>query len=166
MRFYHLRFDLMLIYNELDWSHMAVSKLNSILVPLDGSKNAARGLSMAIGLAKQSQARIIGMCVLQRPPHHAFRSARLIQYPEKQMLKEAEKILNSAGIHCVQSEVLFEKKIVFGDPGQMIVKFAKDKKIDTVVIGARGRGAIKEVFFGSVSNYVVHKSNVPVLVVK
>ena len=49
-----------------------------------------------------------------------------------------------------------------------IAKFANNKKngIDLVVIGARGRSSAKELFLGSVSNYVLHKSKKPVLVVK
>jgi nucleotide-binding universal stress UspA family protein len=35
-----------------------------------------------------------------------------------------------------------------------------------IVIGARGRSRAKEIFLGSVSNYVVHKSKLPVLIVK
>lgn len=35
-----------------------------------------------------------------------------------------------------------------------------------IVIGARGITGAKEKFLGSVSNHVMHKSNVPVLVVK
>jgi nucleotide-binding universal stress UspA family protein len=61
---------------------------------------------------------------------------------------------------------MFEQKIVFGDAGYTIVKFAKEKKFDIIVIGARGISTLKEVFFGSVSNYVLHKSALPVLVVK
>jgi len=34
------------------------------------------------------------------------------------------------------------------------------------VIGSRGMGAAKEFFFGSTSNYVMHKSNKPILIVK
>jgi nucleotide-binding universal stress UspA family protein len=34
------------------------------------------------------------------------------------------------------------------------------------VIGSRGMGAVKEIFLGSVSNYVLHKSKKPVLIVK
>ena len=46
--------------------------------------------------------------------------------------------------------------------------FANNKRngIDLVVIGARGRSSAKELFLGSVSNYVLHKSKKPVLVVK
>jgi nucleotide-binding universal stress UspA family protein len=142
---------------------MIRTQFKNILVPLDGSANSIRGLNVAIGLARQCQATIMGIFVIQRPPHRAFRSA---QYPEKQLLKDADSILKFAQKHCAQNGILFERKITFGDPGYTIIKFAKEKKFDIIVIGARGRGALKEIFFGSVSNYVLHKSDKPVLVVK
>jgi nucleotide-binding universal stress UspA family protein len=142
---------------------MINTKFRKILVPLDGSKNSVRGLNHAIYLARQCQATITGIYVIVRPPHPAFRS---IQYPEKPFLRDAESTLEFAKKHAAQNGVLLEKKITFGDPGYTITKFAKDKKFDVIVIGARGRGAIKEIFLGSVSNYVLHKANVPVLVVK
>jgi len=37
---------------------------------------------------------------------------------------------------------------------------------DLIVIGSRGMGSAKEIFLGSVSNYVLHKSKKPVLIVK
>lgn len=145
---------------------MIRTQFKNILVPLDGSKNSLRGLDLAIGLARQCQAKVMGIYVIQRPPHPAFRAPRSIQYPEKPLLKDAEKTMEFAKKHSAQNGILFEQKITFGDPGSMIVKFAKDKKFDIIVMGARGRGAIKEIFFGSVSNYVLHKSKLPVLVVK
>ena len=137
--------------------------IKKILVPLDGSKNSIRGLDNAIYLARQCQATITGIYVLPRVPVQAYRA---IQYPEKELLKDAETNMGFAKKHSAQHGVVFEKKISFGDPGYAIVKYAKDKKFDIIVIGARGRGTVKEIFFGSVSNYVVHKSSMPVLVVK
>jgi len=50
----------------------------------------------------------------------------------------------------------------------IIVKFAhtKKNKFDLIVIGSRGMGSAKEIFLGSTSNYVLHKSKIPVLIVK
>lgn len=60
----------------------------------------------------------------------------------------------------------FEYKTGGGNTGSEIVNFAKKNKFDMVIIGARGLSGAKEKFLGSVSNYVMHKSSVPVLVVK
>lgn len=142
---------------------MLKSKIKNILIPLDGSKNSIRGLDTAINIARQCQATLIGIYVIPRPPHPAFRSS---QYPEKPLLKDAEKIMDFAKKHSAQNGILFENKIAFGDPAHSIVEFAKNKKFDLIVIGARGRGSLKEIFFGSVSNYVLHKSSIPVMIVK
>lgn len=142
---------------------MIKTKYQRILVALDGSKNSIRGLNNAIYLARQCQATITGIYVIPRPPHPAFRSSR---YPEKPRLRGAQNLMDFAKRHSAQNGIVFEQKIAFGDAGHTIVKFAKDKKYDIVVIGARGRSVVKEVFFGSVSNYVLHKSSTPVLVVK
>ena len=48
----------------------------------------------------------------------------------------------------------------------MIVKFAKSLNYDIIIIGARGQSGIKDVFLGSVSNYVLHKAKSPVIIVK
>ena len=37
---------------------------------------------------------------------------------------------------------------------------------DMIVMGSRGIGSAKEVFLGSTSNHVLHKSKIPVLIVK
>ena len=142
---------------------MIKTKYQKILVALDGSKNSVRGLNEAIYLARQCQAIVTGINVIPRPPHPAFRAPR---YPEKPRLQNAQSIMDFAKRYCAQNGIMFEQKIVFGDAGYNIVKFAKDKKFDVIVIGARGMGAIKEAFFGSVSNYVLHKTPLPVLVVK
>lgn len=142
---------------------MSGSGIKRILVPLDGSKNSIRGLDNAIYLARQCQATITGIYILPRVPVRAYRA---IQYPEKELLKDADRNMEYAKKHCAQNGIVFEKKTSFGDPGYTIVKYAKDRKFDIIVIGARGRGSIKEVFFGSVSNYVVHKAGMPVLIVK
>ena len=58
-------------------------------------------------------------------------------------------------------------KIIKGaDPGYDIVQYSKKHKVDLIIIGARGLSKTRETFLGSVSNYVVHKSKIPVTIVK
>lgn len=133
-----------------------------ILVPLDGSKNSFRSLDMAIYLARQIHGTIVGIYVISYMPKSLYE----LEYPEKPLLITADKILEKAKKKCAQNGVLFEKKIRFGDPGTHIVNFANKLDFKLIVIGSRGMSGIKEMFLGSVSNHVLHKSKIPVLIVK
>jgi nucleotide-binding universal stress UspA family protein len=139
-----------------------VSEAKKILVALDGSKNSRRGLDMAIYLARQCDTKLVGIYVISNIPKKYYD----LNYPEKPLLISADKIMESAKKRCAQNGILFEKKIDFGDPGPKITKFAQSLNFDIMVIGTRGMSSIKEKFLGSVSNHVLHKSPIPVFIIK
>ena len=138
-------------------------KIKSILVPLDGSSNSFRGLDAAIHMARESQATITGLYVMgiTKP-----RPNDPITPLEKILLKNAEKIMKKAKLASAKKGILFYDRVTYGDEGKKIVEVAETKNFDLIVIGSRGMGAAKEIFLGSTSNYVLHKSKKPVLVVK
>lgn len=140
-------------------------KTKKILVPLDGSKNSIRGLDMAIHIARQSQGTITALAVKSVPGIYALHPLGFLDFNS---MTEVKKILNDAKLRAAKKGILLTQKALAGDPGYDIARFANNakNKIDLVVIGARGRGSAKELFLGSVSNYVLHKSKKPVLVVK
>jgi len=140
-------------------------KTKKILVPLDGSKNSLRGLDMAIHLARQSQGTITALSVKTVPGIYALHPLGFLDFNS---MKEVKKILADAKLRAAKKGIQLTRKAIAGDPGYDIARFANNSKnrIDLVVIGARGRGSAKEIFLGSVSNYVLHKSKKPVLVVK
>jgi nucleotide-binding universal stress UspA family protein len=51
-----------------------------------------------------------------------------------------------------------------GDPGDMIVSAAEAERVDIVLVGSHGRGAVGRLFLGSVSEHVVRNAPCPVLV--
>ena len=140
---------------------MIKSAIKRILVPLDGSKNSLRGLDQAISLARNCDAVIVGLHVIHVPAGMVLNKKRL----ESGSIKAVEILMDAAKTrrHGIQ----LNYKIIKGaDPGYDIVQFSKKHKNDIIVIGARGLGSVKEMFLGSVSNYVLHKSKVPVMIVK
>ena len=141
------------------------NKIKKILVPLDGSKNSIRGLDTAISLARACQGTITALYIKTVPGIYAIHP---LGFMSLNQVTEAKKFLISAKTRAAKKGILLSHKIIGGEPGFDIVRFAHNKKnkIDMIVIGARGRGLVKEIFLGSVSNYVVHKSKLPVLVVK
>jgi len=137
--------------------------LKKVLVALDGSKNSGRALEMAIYLARQGNTKLTGILVLPPKPKKEYQK---LPYPEKPMLEAADKIMEESRLLCAQNGILFEKKISFGLAGPAIVKFAKSLNYDIIVIGSRGMSGLKELFLGSVSHYIVHKSPIPVMIIK
>jgi len=145
------------------YSWMMKNKIKNILIPLDGSKNSLRGLDEAIYFARQCQATIHALHVIQVPPGLILHKKRL----ESGSIKSAEMLMEAAKTKAARHGVELNYKIIKGaDPGYDIVRFSKKHRNDLIVIGARGLGAFKEAFLGSVSNYVLHKSKIPVLIVK
>lgn len=80
--------------------------------------------------------------------------------------KEAGKFMEKAKVRAAKKGIQFTYAIIYGDPVDQVIRISKSKKSDLIVIGARGKGRIAEVFLGSVSNAILHKSSVPVMIVK
>lgn len=51
-----------------------------------------------------------------------------------------------------------------GEAGETIVAKAHELKADMIVTGTRGLGTIRRTIIGSVSDYILHHSDVPVFV--
>jgi len=53
-----------------------------------------------------------------------------------------------------------------GTPGEYILKVACEENVSLILMGPRGLGKIRKAFLGSVSDYVLNKAPVPVLIHK
>jgi nucleotide-binding universal stress UspA family protein len=143
---------------------MIKKKISKILVPLDGSKNSVRGLETAITLARNCKATITGFYSIYAPPHSEFKGVGSV---EKALNREVKKFMKEAKTLAAQNGIVFTDKIARGEIGYNIIKASHGRsKFDMIVMGSRGRSNTKEIFFGSVSNYVIHTSKIPVVIVK
>ena len=142
---------------------MAAIKIKKILVPLDGSSNSFRGLDAAIQMARQCHATVTGLYVAEitKP-----KISEQITPLERILLENAQKIMKKAKLTAARQGIMFFDVVSYGDSERRIVDIAQRKNFDLIVIGSRGVGAAKEIFLGSTSNYVLHKSKKPVLIVK
>jgi nucleotide-binding universal stress UspA family protein len=61
---------------------------------------------------------------------------------------------------------IVDRRLVEGASGQMIIHVADEVDADVIVVGSHGRGWFKRVVIGSISEYVLHHSSRPVLVVR
>ena len=59
-----------------------------------------------------------------------------------------------------------DKRVEVGDVGGTVCRVAADLKVDLIVVGSHGRGAIERMLLGSVSDQVVRHAPCPVLVIR
>ncbi len=147
---------------------MIKQKIKKILVLLDGSKNSQRGLDYAIIIARQSQATITGLHTISfySMGFQPFFTLNMRSPIERVFEKEARQFMEQAEIRCGKNGVMFISKIIHGSESISLVSYIQKHDFDLIVIGSRGRTATREIFLGSVSNYVLHKTKKPVLIVK
>lgn len=136
-------------------------------MPLDGSDNSFRALDTAIFFAKKCDAKILCLYSIMIIPITEAQMVAPVQFQIEEE-KYATKVLEKAKNLTTKNNIAFSQVINFGNAGYNIIKCVENKtnKIDLIVIGSRGRGAMKEIFLGSTSNYVLHKSHIPITIVK
>ena len=135
-----------------------------ILIPVDGSNASIRAMSHAVLLAKG-----LGASVFVYHVFHLPRAAGIVM--TKSMKESSEKkiitILNSAKNIALKSDIPCKQQAQGGgNSGKKIIDFVEKYNFDMIVMGSRGMGSAKGVFLGSTSNHVLHKSKIPVLIVK
>lgn len=135
-----------------------------IFVAIDGSKNSLRGLKVAGKLSEPSH-----LILANAHDDMALRGAS--QFVGKQAVDRylddlAETELRSATEQARKSGVTFESRMLRGRVAQTIAESADDSKCDLIVLGSKGRSALKDLMIGSVSQRVSSLAKTPVLLVK
>lgn len=74
-------------------------------------------------------------------------------------LQELKRQATETGVNTEYTQLI-------GNPGQTICELADTWKADLIIVGSRGLKGLKEMFLGSVSNYVTHHAPCSVLIVR
>jgi nucleotide-binding universal stress UspA family protein len=56
--------------------------------------------------------------------------------------------------------------VLFGDPAEELIHFAREKGCDVIVIGSSGKGMVKRTLMGSVSTKVALQAQCSVYIVR
>jgi nucleotide-binding universal stress UspA family protein len=133
----------------------------SILVAWDGSEHAKRALAEAIDLARTQDARLTLMSVTA--PIYAWPGA--VPPITDADLESTAKATLAEGEALVPDGIAVSGRTAVGYPGIELLKRAAAANHDLIVMGSRGRGAVRSAVLGSVSHFVLNHGSVPVLIV-
>ena len=151
---------------------------NDILVPLDGSEVSERAIPMAEDLARSSEATVHLIHMVSREHElGAGRGIDSVQAAEMEVdmarrltesrLHRGRTYLEQKGSQLSGAGIKIETDfaVMAGDPAQNIIDYVKEHNISLVVMTTHGRGGVRRLLVGSVTDRVIRSCEVPVLVV-
>ena len=143
---------------------------SKILVAIhESSKSADKAVDYATRIAKDYDAILVVLYVVRTQtnsdtvtlPSHVIDFKKQAEAYLAKVLEKIHKEGEADNIVKVKTEIIASIKI----PGA-IVNYAKDKNIDLIIVGPRGRSKLKSLVLGSVTSDVVRLANCPVLTVR
>jgi nucleotide-binding universal stress UspA family protein len=142
-----------------------------ILVATDGSRLSAKALKTAARLAKTCGARMTGVYAVPPYPDPVYSEGAAFgprmsrtRYTEIAE-REGRKALAAVEIEAQTAAVPYSSLLATeGQPWKAIIRAARAKRCDVIVMASHGRRGISALLLGSETSKVLAHSKVPVLV--
>lgn len=143
--------------------YMRKSLYMNILVPLDGSKNSEKALLHACDMAKNYRSHLILLYVVEKSlPINLLDRKEYLEILRKFGNKVLIKGRDLAIQHGLDSTIIMKEGNIVNE----IIKLAKNKKCNLIILGSKGMGATARFFLGSVSNKLANNSPCSILIIK
>ena len=143
-----------------------------ILVAIDGSPQSDKAAEEAVRLAAQSGSRlrsqVYAVLVLPslKPPSFTdfFPAKPPTEEPDWQ--DKRDRLFYVVEKSAREADVALESLVVYGDPAEELIHFARERACDVIVIGSSGKGKVKRTLLGSVSTKVALQAQCSVYIVR
>jgi nucleotide-binding universal stress UspA family protein len=143
-----------------------------ILVALDGSSLAEKGLESALATAKQNPgSKLVSLSIIQGAAlgegltYGGFAYAQLQTQVNQALEENTRKYMDNLLTKFNGQGIDMQVEIGWGDAADGIVNYTEKNKVDLIVITTHGRSGLGKFFLGSVASKVISLSPVPVLVI-
>lgn len=150
--------------------------MKKILVALDYNPTAEKIAETGYNLSKAMNAQTVLLHVTSGPTYYSylnyspimgfegFSSLDTTQTDIAVELKNvAQKYLDKSKRHLGDEAI--QTVVKNGDFGQTILNTAEEIKADIIVMGTHSRRGLEKILMGSVAEYVLHHTSIPVLII-
>ena len=142
-----------------------------ILIAVDGSDTSGRAMQEALQLAKNQQALLRVVYVVDEAS--IFSDTEFVDRSaiERAAIHTGHKVLEKANMAAEAEGVSIETKMLETDSvgdkvAHAIVEEARNWPADLIVVGTHGRKGLRHLFMGSIAEGVMRDSPVPILLVR
>jgi nucleotide-binding universal stress UspA family protein len=143
--------------------------IRRIMHPTDFSSASRRALDTAVDFAKQNKAELLLVHVLVpyiTYPVDGYSDPSLYVEVEGITLRQAQASLEALVAKVKKARVDVRGLVLKGTVHDQIIRAARSRRADLIVIGTHGRTGISKLFMGSVAGRVVSGASCPVLTVR
>lgn len=143
-----------------------INNYSNILVAVDGSKNAELALQHGVSIAKEKNATLYLLSVVDENAisHSSYAYSKVLAQEKEAIEKELLKNIYYATEQGLDDVIPI---VEIGNPKEMISTIIPtNQSIDLIVVGATGKGMIQSSQLGTTTSYVVQFAPCNVLVVK
>jgi nucleotide-binding universal stress UspA family protein len=140
-----------------------------ILVPVDGSATAQRGLKVALRLAREQKARVRLVNVSQIAAGAPPAGGILVSELYNAIRRSGEDLVAKAARACKAARVPCETQVqvaLAGPASDFILAQARKWRADLIVMGTHGRRGLQRLALGSDAERVVRAARAPVLLIR
>ncbi len=143
-------------------------KINKVLVPIDFSDYSKSALRYAITFAKQFNAELILVYVVEPIIYPPDFSMGQIAIPSvnTEWDERAREELNKLAKNEIPAELKSKTIIKTGKPFVEIIDTASEEDVDIIIIATHGHSGVEHILFGSTAEKVVRKAPCPVLTLR
>lgn len=143
-------------------------KINKILVPIDFSDYSKSALKYSITFAKQFNAELILIYVVEPVIYPPDFSMGQIAIPSvnTEWDERAREELNKLAKNEIPADLKSKTVIKTGKPFVEIIDTASEEDVDIIIIATHGHSGVEHILFGSTAEKVVRKAPCPVLTLR
>lgn len=138
-------------------------------IGVDGSENSRRAVIHAARLAKKTGARLLLVHVISWSAYTPLSVEEALRRPVEKKEEERigrERVLEPlAALAREQGAQDVDTHLTWGHPAAEIVKVARERNAEMIVVARRGHSTLVDLVLGSVANAVAHMADRPVLLV-
>jgi nucleotide-binding universal stress UspA family protein len=138
-------------------------KISKILVPVDFSEFSRKALKYALRMAAQFGAEVTLVHVVEP---FIYPTDWMLPLPQTDFAGARRAIIEQLRALTESYPFAAQPIVVEGKPSQEIIKIAKARKADLIIIGTHGYSGVKHALIGSVAERVVRLAPCPVLTVR
>lgn len=148
---------------------MEYPKYKRVLFCTDFSENADYAFEFAYGIAKRDRGVLYILHIIPDAPQQQFVKGLipgdLLEETEARIKEDMDREYEERYVKNMDNSVPYEIVTKSGREDDEILKFAREEKVDLIVMGTHGSMGIERVFFGSVAEKVIRHSPFPVFII-